>query len=298
MQIHFAPFFHKAIGEVTMNSGVTPQQWRERLERAAGNPETLAAEFSELEKEMRSERSSLHSNPSPDGLLRSVMSFLLDDKDDDYERLAKKIKSELARENRLLEQYRSWKPGEDYEDRLFLYVKDFGGKLQPDEKGVQFPGFVKYQGIHTTDTQTESYIFYLNEKFPGRDPANFHLVFIPETGEVIIKRVYRMELPRLKGDASPARAVLSEMVHEIVPDLALITEFEVDNAANIKTRQALLEPGKEMGEFDAKADADVEKTPIGHLMKKLSTELGLTPGEFKVHALPFGMLRIEMFVDR
>ena len=281
-----------------MNSGVTPQQWRERLERAAGNPETLAAEFSELEKEMRSERSSLHSNPSPDGLLRSVMSFLLDDKDDDYERLAKKIKSELARENRLLEQYRSWKPGEDYEDRLFLYVKDFGGKLQPDEKGVQFPGFVKYQGIHTTDTQTESYIFYLNEKFPGRDPANFHLVFIPETGEVIIKRVYRMELPRLKGDASPARAVLSEMVHEIVPDLALITEFEVDNAANIKTRQALLEPGKEMGEFDAKADADVEKTPIGHLMKKLSTELGLTPGEFKVHALPFGMLRIEMFVDR
>ena len=281
-----------------MASGFTPKQWRERLERAADQPRTLAVEFAELEKEMRSERSFLHSNPSPGGLMKSVMSFLMDDDDDDYERLAKNIRSELARENHLLEQFRSWKPGEDVEDRLFLYVKEFGGTLKPDTKGVQFPGFIKYQGIHSTDTQSESYIFYLNEKFPGRDPANFHLVFIPKTGEVIIKRVYRMELPRQEGQGSPARSVLRELVYEIVPDLNAITEFEVDNAANIKTREALLEPKEQKGDFGARAGGDAENTPIGHLMKKLCIELGLSPGEYKVHAMPFGMLRIEMFVKR
>ena len=110
-------------------AGLTPAQWHDRLEQAAEDPAALAAELAELEREMKSERSWLHHNPSPDGLLRGLIDFFLDDKDDDYERLARKVRSELHREAQLTERFRSWTQGEDPRERLFPYLKDFGEKV-------------------------------------------------------------------------------------------------------------------------------------------------------------------------
>lgn len=270
-------------------SGLTPEQWRKRLEEALLDPGTLARELVDLEKEMKGERSFLHCTPSPDSLLKSVMGFLMDKKDDDYERLGKKVKAELAREQKLLKRYRTWKDGEDFNDRLFMYLKDFAAKVKADMAGIQFPGFLKYQGIYNGPEYSESYIFYINERFPGRDPANFHVVFYPKTGKVIIKRVYKMELPRYEGKCSAARSILKEMINEIVPDHLMITEIEVDNAANIETRKLLL------GKKNRCQDEDLEKTPLGYLMKKLLLELGLLPGSFNYQISPFDIIKIELF---
>lgn len=276
-------------------AGLTPAQWHDRLEQAAEDPAALAAELAELEREMKSERSWLHHNPSPDGLLRGLIDFFLDDKDDDYERLARKVRSELHREAQLTERFRSWTQGEDPRERLFPYLKDFGEKVHQDPTGLQFPGFIKYKGVKEGQAR-EAYVFYLNERFPGRDPANFHVEFRPDTGEVVLKRIYRMELPRIQGITTPARAVLAEMIRELAPDPAAIRQFEVDNAANIRTRQTLLESHEEggIGVFEPRPGVDVAATPLGHLMEKLARELDLVPGEFTCHLLPFGMLRVEL----
>ena len=82
------------------------------------------------------------------------------------------------------------------------------------------------------------------------------------------------------------------MVTEIVPDLSKITEFEVDNAANAKTREFLF------GSTVADKRGDLIKTPLGYLMKKLMMECGLSPGEFKYHISPFDVIRIELFVEK
>jgi hypothetical protein len=278
-------------------AGRTPTDWRERLEKASCDPTLIKEELRELECEMRQERSWLHENPAPGGLIKSIMGFLQDDQDDNYQRLADKIQKELSGERRLVDKYRSWLPGETAKDRLCLYLKDFGGMIELENKGAQFPGFIKYQGFHENAEVRESYIFYLNEKFPGRDPANFHVVFVKETGAVIIKRVYRMELPRVKGK-SAAREVLKEMICELVPDILAVTELEVDNAANVETRKALMKARTDSkgAVFALRSDADPAQTPLGHLMVKLMGELGVTAGDFKAVVLPFGMLKIELFV--
>ena len=277
-------------------AGLTPEKWRQRLEEAAFAPDSLHRVLDALEREMKRERSWVHDNPSPDHLLKGLITFFLDADDHDYERQARQIRDELSREAQLRERYRSWLPGEDAQDRLFLYVKDFIGQIDPDPTGVQFPGFLKYKGIHS-GLAPEAYVFFLNERFPGRDPANFHVVFEPESGRVILKRIYRMELPRIKG-ASAARAVLAEMIQELVPDVQSITSLEVDNAANVETRQALMDSHEEagVGVFKSKQGADVHSTVLGHLMIKLAERLGLSPGEFSVRILPFGLLEIAMAV--
>jgi hypothetical protein len=74
-----------------------------------------------------------------------------------------------------------------------------------------------------------------------------------------------------------------------VPDLSRIREFDIDNAANRETRQVLLAADSQ----DA-ALAQLEQTPLGYLMKQLALELGLTPGAFRYHLMPFDMIRIEL----
>jgi hypothetical protein len=270
-------------------AGLTPAVWRTRLEQAVSDPDALAGRLRELEEEIRNEHSFLESIPSPDGLLERVLDFFLDTEDHDYERLSRKIAAELRHEKQVFKRYRGWKPGEDWEDRLFLYLKDFPGEVEADPQGVQFPGFDKYAGRNSGRSTRESYVLFLNRRFPGRDPANFHVLFRERTGELVIKRVYKKELPRYEGRSSAARAVLAEMIKEVVPDLSLIREFDIDNAANRETRQALL-----AGDAQNNNDVRPEETPLGYLMKQLAIELGLTPGEFRYHIMPFEMIRIEL----
>jgi hypothetical protein len=270
-------------------SGLTPAMWRTRLEQAVSDPDVLADQLLELEKEIREEHSFLESIPSPDNLLEQLLDFFLDTEDHDYERLSKKIAEELRHEKQVFKRYRGWKPGEDWEDRLFLYLKDFSGEVAPDPGGVQFSGFDKYTGHSSGRFTRESYVLFLNRRFPGRDPANFHVLFRERSGELVIKRVYKKELPRYEGRSSAARAVLAEMIKGIVPDLSLIREFDIDNAANRETRQALLASGREK-----RNPPQLDQTPLGYLMKQLAIELELTPGEFRYHIMPFEMIRIEL----
>jgi hypothetical protein len=270
-------------------AGLTPAIWRTRLEQAVSDPDALAGQLQELEKEIRNEHSFLETIPSPDGLLERVLGFFLDTEDHDYERLSKKITEELRHEKQVFKRYRSWKPGEDWEDRLFLYLKDFPGEVKPDPGGVQFPGFDKFTGRNTSRFTRESYVLFLNRRFPGRDPANFHVLFRERIGELVIKRVYKKGLPRYEGRSSAARAVLAEMIKGMVPDLSLIREFDIDNAANRETRQAVL-----AGASENRAEVQLEQTPLGYLMRQLAIELGLTPGELRYHIMPFEMIRIEL----
>jgi hypothetical protein len=270
-------------------AGLTPAMWRTRLEQAASDPDALAQQLRELKREIRNEHSFLESIPSPDGLLERVLSFFQDKEDHDYQRLGRRIEEELRHEKQVVKRYRGWKPGEDWEDRLFLYLKDFAGEVKPDPDGVQFPGFDKFAGHNIGRFTRESYVLFLNQRFPGREPANFHVMFRERTGELVIKRVYKKELPRYEGRSSAARAVLAEMIKGIVPDLSRIREFDIDNAANRETRQVLLAADSQ----DA-ALAQLEQTPLGYLMKQLALELGLTPGAFRYHLMPFDMIRIEL----
>jgi hypothetical protein len=272
-------------------AGLTPAMWRTRLEQAASDPDALAQQLRELKREIRNEHSFLESIPSPDGLLERVLSFFQDREDHDYQRLGKRIEEELRHEKQVFKRYRGWKPGEEWEDRLFLYLKDFPGEVERDPGGVQFPGFDKFSGLHSGRFTRESYVLFLNRRFPGRDPANFHLLFRERTGELVIKRVYKKELPRYQGKSSAARAVLAEMIRGMVPDLSLIREFDIDNAANRETRQALL-----AGDTNAADPAQLEQTPLGYLMKQLAVELGLTPGTFRYQIMPFEMIRIELAI--
>ncbi len=142
-------------------------------------------------------------------------------------------------------------------------------------------------------------MLYLSERFPGREPANFHLLFAPAEGKLVIKRVYRKELPRIEGITTPARAVLAEMAADIVPSLRSVRSLLVDNAANVATRRALISSHRESGEvvFALRPGADPAATPLGNLMVKLARELGLAPGPFSCQVCAFGMLKIELEIQ-
>jgi hypothetical protein len=276
-------------------SGLTPATWEDRLGKAASDPRRLAELLSELEGEISREHTFLHGDPEPDNLLSLVLDFFGLPDDNDYEGLGKRIETELAAERWLKKRYRSWLPGEEVLDRIFPYVKNFGADVREDRSGLQFPGFQKHKGIRRGKT-SEAYVLYLSERFPGREPANFHLLHDPAEEELVIKRVYRKELPRIEGSTSAARAVLAEMAAEIVPSLPALRSLLVDNAANVETRQALISSRREDDEvvFALKPTADPAATPLGNLMVKLARELGLVPGQFSCQVCAFGMLKIEL----
>ncbi len=274
-------------------AGLTPDQWEERLDSVSDEPEKLAAALEQLEQEMRQEDTWVHDNPTPGPIFKAIFRFFSRE-DDRLEALGEKIHSELHAERRLKDRYRGWLPGEVPTDRLFSYLKDFGGEVHPDEEGVQFEGFLKYKGLHR-GTTVDAFTFFLNDRFPGRDPANFHLSYLPAFGELVIKRVYKMELPRRKGK-SAARAVLAEMVDEIVLDRSTIRSLVVDNAANIETRQAFLRVTRTEDDvkYEIRARVDPAKTPLGHLMLKMAARLGLKPGDFTSKVNQFGVLKISL----
>jgi hypothetical protein len=276
-------------------SGLTPATWEDRLGKAASDPRRLAELLSELEGEISREHTFLHGDPEPDNLLSLVLDFFGLPDDNDYEGLGKRIETELTAERWLKKRYRSWLPGEEVLDRIFPYVKNFGADVREDRSGLQFPGFKKHKGIRRGKT-SEAYVLYLSERFPGREPANFHLLYDPAEEELVIKRVYRKELPRIEGSASAARAVLAEMAADIVPSLPALRSLLVDNAANVETRQALISSLREDDEviFALKPTADPAATPLGNLMVKLARELGLVPGQFSCQVCAFGLLKIEL----
>jgi len=276
-------------------SGLTPEEWESRLEEAADQPDRLAGILKELDHEMRQEKTWLHENPEPGDLFSTILEFLGRPEDDDLERLGSEIRSELQKERWLKKRYRSWLPGEVHLDRLFRYLKDFGGEVRRDDGGLQFPGFLKYKGIRRK-SKDEVFVFYLSERFPGRNPANFHVAFDASNGDLLFKRAYKKELRVLDGMTTVGRAVLSELIREVVPSLSDIRAFVADNAANIRTRQALIASRKKGNSvvYEPRPDCDVASTPLGNLMSKLALEMGLTPGGFHLEVRPFGMLHIEL----
>jgi len=278
-------------------AGLTPDQWQEHLDAISEDPDALATQLAALEQEMRQENTWVHDNPTPGPIFKAIFRFLKR-RDDDLEQLGAKIHSELHAERRLKERYRGWLPGEQAADRLFPFLKDFGGEVQPEAGGLQFEGFAKYKGLKR-GSKVEVFAFYLNERFPGRDPANFHLSFTPADGELVIARVYKMELPRAAGE-SAARAVLAELIGDIAPDPGAIHKLVVDNAANLETRQALLALDRSDGSvrYSIKAGADPARTPLGHLMLRLAAELGLAAGELSARVDRFGVLKITLPVER
>lgn len=280
----------------TSVAGLTPEQWETRLDSVRHDPAKLAEALGELEQEMRQENTWVHENPTPGPVFKAIFRFF-NRQDDDLESLGKQIHSELHAELRLKERYRGWLPGEEATDRLFPYLKDFGGEVHPDPEGIQFPGFLKYKGIKC-NSKCEVFAFYLNERFPGRDPANFHLSFSPTDGVLVIARIYKMELPRLRC-RSAARAVAVELIDDIAPDLTAIKELVVDNAANLETREAMLRVTRTEDEtlYELKSRAVPAKTPLGHMMLELAKQLGLVPGEFQARANRFGVLKIRLPVS-
>ncbi len=278
-------------------SGRTPAEWEKLLEEAADHPERLGALLKELESEISQETTFLHENPEPDNLFAIILDFFGVPDDDDYERLAQTIKAELQAERRLKRRYRTWLPGEEVLDRLFPFIKNFSGEVREERSGLQFEGFLKFKGIRR-DTTSEVYALYLSERFPGRDPANFHILFDGAEGDLVIKRVYRMELPRLEGTVTAARAVLAELIRDIVPALSDIRTIVVDNAANRETRRAMISSRNEEGSasFELTPGADPAATPLGRLMGQLALELGLAPGAFRAEILAYGVLKIELSI--
>ncbi len=276
-------------------SGLTPEQWEKRLEQAAGDPDNLGRLLQELKTEMSGENTWLHENPTPGKVFSLVFHFLGRD-DDDLRRLGRRIDEELSAERDLKRRYRGWLPGEDAQDRLFLYVKDFPGEISPSPDGLQFEGFLKYKGVAAHGSLREVFAFYLNERFPGRDPANFYLSFDSRTGALVIKRVYKMELPRRRAGPTAARAVLAELVADVCDSVEQIESIVVDNAANIETRKALVRArhGDDGVVYEPIQDARVEQTPLGHLMLKLAHELRLDPKDFSIRVMPFGVLEIVL----
>ncbi|HUU02746.1 MAG TPA: hypothetical protein VM425_15015 [Myxococcota bacterium] len=276
-------------------SGLTPQQWERRLEQAAGDPEELGRVLQKLEAEMRGENTWLHENPTPGKVLSLVLRFIGGD-DDDLRRLDRKLDTELSAEREMKRRYRGWLPGESAQDRLFSYVKDFAGEIGPCSDGLQFEGFVKYKGVSAHGSLREVFAFYLNQRFPGRDPANFQLSFDSRTCVLVIRRVYKMELPRPPRGPSAARAVLAELVTNVCDSVGQVESLVVDNAANIETRKALMRVrhGADGVTYEPIPGAEVEKTPLGHLMLRLANELDLKPGGFSIRVMPFGVLEIVL----
>jgi hypothetical protein len=122
------------------------------------------------------------------------------------------------------------------------------------------------------------------------------VAFDASNGDLLIKRVYKMELPVLDGMTTVGRAVLSELIRDVVRSLSDIRAFVVDNAANTSTRRALI-ASHETDDgvvYEPRPDCDVASTPLGNLMSKLALEMGLTPGRFQFEVRPFGMLHIEL----
>jgi hypothetical protein len=273
-------------------AGLTPQEWEEHLELVADDPEKLQAALEALDREMHQESSWVHENPTPGPLFKAVFRFF-GKKDDDIQGLGQQIKVELHAERRLQDRYRGWLPGEEWCDRLFPYLKDFGGEVHHESGGLQFEGFTKYKGVERKQ-KTEVFAFYLNERFPGRAPANFHLSFNAEDGELVIERVYKMELPRPSDGPSVVRLVMAELEADVVPKLNDLKKLVVDNAANVETRQALIEarPDAEGVNYEPVEGADVDATPLGHLMRKFISELGLDSGDFVIRVNRFGVLKI------
>jgi hypothetical protein len=271
-------------------AGLTPSDWESRLEKAAGSPDTLAPVLDALRREMSQETTWLHDHPSPDGMLSAVLGFFGRQDDDDVAALAAQLEWELQRERSLLRRYRGWRPNETWYDRLAPYLKSIEAHVAPTDLGLQFPGYLKVAGTSDDDAAT----FFLSEMFPGRDPANFHVT--ADAGTVVLKRIYKMDLPRLDGGRSTARAVLAEMIMALVGDTASILRIVVDNAANRETRQALLTCVGEGNEaaFVPVPNADPARTILGHLMLRLAAELGRAPGALSFRVLPFGMLRLEL----
>jgi hypothetical protein len=279
-------------------SGLTPEQWERRLEQAAGDPQELGRVLKKLEAEMRGENTWLHENPTPGKVLSLVLRFIGRD-DDDLRRLDRKLDTELSDERELKRRYRGWLPGESAQDRLFSYVKDFAGEIGPSPNGLQFEGFLKYKGVSAHGSLHEVFAFYLNRRFPGRDPANFQLSFDSRTGALVIKRVYKMELPRPPRGPSAARAVLAELAADVCGSVGKIKSLVVDNAANIETRKALMRARhtEDGVVYEPIPGAEVEKTPLGHMMQKLAKELDLKPGDFSIRVMPFGVLEIVLPVS-
>jgi len=285
-------------GDGKDTAGLTPGQWEQRLEGAAAEPQRLAEVLEQLDREMRQENTWLHENPEPGGVLRLVLRFLGRDDDDDLVGLGRRIDGELRAERALERRYRGWQSGEEALDRVYPYIKDFPGEVRACADGLQFPGFLKFKGVADTGTVHEAVAVYLNERFPGRDPANFRLCFVKDRGRLIIKRVFRKELPRRRERPSTARAVLIELVDDLCPGRECIRELVVDNAANVATRQRLL-LSRDTGEgtvYRLRTDGRVEDTPLGKLMLRLARELGLKPGDFRLRLLPYGILEIRLAV--
>ncbi len=278
-------------------AGLTPQQWEHRLERAASDPEALKQVLDDLDKEMRQEKTWLHENPSPGKLLSAVFRFMGRD-DTDFVNLGKRIDKELDWEKSLKRRYRGWLPGEEALDRIFPYMKDFSGEVTECKDGIQFEGFAKFKGIYK-GSKREVFTFYVNDRFPGRDPANFHLLFDPCDRSLVIKRVYRMELPPMPEGPSTARAILAEMTRDICPSLDEIAHLVVDNAANLETRKALIhaEQADDGVTYQLNQGASVSQTPLGHLMLKLADELGMSHSGFSTSVSSFGILEMDLGVS-
>ena len=273
-------------------AGLTPQEWEDHLESVADNPEKLQAALEALNHEMHQETSWVHENPTPGPLFKAVFRFF-GKNDGDLEDLGHQIKDELHAERRLQDRYRGWLPGEEWCDRLFPYLKEFAGEVHQESAGLQFEGFTKYQGIERK-LKTAVFAFFLNERFPGRAPANFHMSFNAEDGELVIERVYKMELPRPPEGPSVSRLVMAELVADLVPKLNDLKKLVVDNAANVETRQALIEarPDSEGVNYEPILGANVDATPLGYLMRKFATELGLESGDFVIRVNRYGVLKI------
>jgi hypothetical protein len=278
-------------------TGLSPQDWETQLEAAAVDAERLAGLLERLKAEMEQERTWLHENPTPGGVFKALFRFF-GSGDADLERLGETLRDELAAERRLRRRYRSWLPGEAPTERLLPYLKGFGGEIRRAPDGLQFPGFLKFKGLQHNDVH-QAFAFFLDARFPGRDPANFHLSFEPARGELVIERVYKKELPRPPRGPSAARAVLAELTRDITSGPQAVRLLVVDNAANLDTRQALLRVERESGRvrYRVRPDAVVERTPLGHLMRAFAGELGLRPGAFRCRVNTFGVLKIELPVE-
>jgi len=278
-------------------AGLEPEEWERRLEAAAADPEALASVLSGLDHEIRQEKTWLHDNPSPGPLLRIILGFLGDDEDEDLERLGEQITAELQHERALWERYRPWRPGEDHLERLYPFIKDFHGEIALEEDGLQFPGFTRHGGV-AGGPDPEAMALFLSDRFPGRIPASFHVAFHRRDGEIVIKRVFKRELPRVEGITTVGRAVTAELIRRVAPGLERIRELVVDNAANQQTRRLLLrhQPGSGRASFTPAPGADVAATPLGHFMVELARELGLVPGELRMEIRAYGLLRLELDV--
>lgn len=276
-------------------AGRTPEEWEAALEHAVDHPEHLDALLAELDREVLAESSWIRDNPAPSRLTRALLRWL-GRGDEDRAELEARLKRELAWERGLVKRYRTWLPRESYQDRLSLYLKDFPAEVAPDPTGLQLPGFSRYAGVYRSATTSQVFCFFVDDRFPGRDPANFSLRFEATTGELVLERLYKKELPRPPDGRPVGRVIVRELALDLVGDPARIRQIEVDNAANQETRKALMITREEDGRlaFEPRPGADPRKTPLGHFMVKLAGELGLAELEMRFFVQLLGVIRIEL----